>query len=95
MEHELGGRVGVVEGEIWGGAEGEGILIEREDADAVVQVFDEAANGDGAAAVGGGGGEGHGVGGVWEFIGDEVLGWEEGGVFFGEIHVWRCGRDKN
>lgn len=54
MEHEFGGRVRVVEGERRVGSYRKGVRVEREDVDAVVVFFDEAAEGE---AVGVGGGE--------------------------------------
>lgn len=74
-EHELGGRVGVVEGEGREGFDGHGVGIEGEDVDAVVVVFEEASDGDSVGGGGGGGGgEGHGVEGVRRFVGDGGFG---------------------
>lgn len=59
MEHELRRREAVLEGEFGVGSEGEGLFIERNDVDAVVELLDEASEGEARGRRGGG--EGHGV----------------------------------
>lgn len=82
VEHELGGRVRVVEGERRVVAErerggGRVGVMEGDDVDAVVVIFDEAAEGD-FVERGGERREGHGVDGEGGVVGYGVLGCEGG-----------------
>lgn len=61
MEHELGGGIGMVEREGGFVAQGEGVLVEGDNVDAVGVALDEGAEGEARGAGGREGGEGHGV----------------------------------
>ena len=83
IEHELGGWVGVVEGERRMRLNGEGIWIKRHNVDTVGALFDEATKGYAIgeiARVGVGGRDGHGIERVRGIVGGHEFGsW--GGVF--------------
>lgn len=77
MEHELGGRVGVVEGkrgEV--GLEGQGFGVEGEHVHAIVEGLEEAAHGDAVGGVG----DGQGVERVGGLVGYGVRVFQKGVV---------------
>lgn len=81
MEEQFSRRVRVREGEGRDGSKRRSLIREGEDVDTVVELFEEAADGDEAA--GGGGGDGHGVDRVWRVVDDCIFG---SGLIWWNIH---------